>query len=311
MSERNSLRILLIGHNGQIGWQLQRTLACLGKVVVVDRSSTQFTIDLRDGDSIRNTVNSVKPDLIVNAAAYTAVDKAVSDIQTVEAVNAIAPGILAQSAAECGAGLIHYSTDYVFPGDASNPYFENDQKGPINVYGETKLRGEQAIQRTGISHLILRTSWVYDGRGNNFLLTMLRLMKERNSVEVVDDQFGSPTPARQIAEATALMIARSVSQEGLTFVNPGVYHMTSAGQTTWHGFACKIRELAVCKGLLSSDCAIIQPTDSKSFRTAAARPQYSVLNNDKLFQYYGLQLPVWSHGLDLCLSAMVRSNFNV
>ena len=297
---------MLIGHNGQVGWQLQRTLACLGTVIVVDRSSTQVTIDLRHGDSIRNAVNTIKPDLIVNAAAYTAVDKAETDHQTAEAVNAIAPGILAQSAAECGASLIHYSTDYVFPGDVSKPYHEDDRKGPINVYGETKLRGEQAIQAVDVHYLILRTSWVYDRRGNNFLLTMLRLMKERESVSVVDDQLGSPTPARQIAEATALMIARSASKQ--TFINPGVYHLTSAGDTTWHGFALQIRELAIRRGLLPPDCGSIEATDSNAFRTDAARPGYSVLNNDKLRQYYGLQLPDWRHGLGLCLSSMATMN---
>lgn len=304
MSRPNPLRTLLIGHNGQVGWQLQRTLACLGKVVLVDRSSTEVTIDLRDENSIRRAVQTLKPDLIVNAAAYTAVDKAETDIETAEAVNAIAPGILAQSAAECNSGLIHYSTDYVFPGNASKPYLEDDIKGPINIYGETKLRGELAIQATGVPHIILRTSWVYDGRGTNFLLTMLRLMKERDTVSVVDDQIGSPTPARQIAEATALIIAKSITNGSLSIVDPGVYHLTSAGKTSWYGFAQKIRELAVRRNILLPNSVSINPTDSQAFRTDAVRPQYSVLNNDKLSKHFNLQLPEWSQSLDLCLNGM-------
>ena len=308
MSKTNPLRILLIGHNGQVGWQLQRTLACLGTVILVDRSSTEVTIDLRDEDSIRTTVKSINPDLIVNAAAYTEVDKAESDTQTAEAVNAIAPSILAQAATECNAALIHYSTDYVFPGDANQPYCENDDKGPINIYGETKLRGEQAIQSSAIPHLILRTSWVYGGRGKNFLLTMLRLMKERESFGVVNDQIGSPTPARQIAEITALMIAKSISNHQLSIAKPGVYHLTSAGETSWYGFAMKIRELAIRRSLLPPNCASIIPIDSDAFRTAAARPHYSVLNNDKLYQNYGLQLPNWKQSLDHCLYSMAVIN---
>jgi dTDP-4-dehydrorhamnose reductase len=305
MNQSNSMRILLIGHNGQVGWELQRTLASLGTVIVVDRSSTRFTIDLRDEHSIRSTVKAINPDLIVNAAAYTAVDKAETDVATAEAVNAIAPGILAQSAGDCGAGLVHYSTDYVFPGVETQPYREDDEKAPINVYGETKLKGELAIQAVGIPHFILRTSWVYGVRGKNFLLTMLRLMKERDSFGVVNDQVGSPTQARQIAEATAMMIAKSSSNAKLSFSNGGgTYHMTNAGETSWFSFAQTIQEIALRRGILASDSAVIHPIDSAAFRTDAARPQYSVLNNDKLKQDYDLQLPEWSQSLDLCLYTM-------
>lgn len=299
------MRILLIGHNGQVGWELQRTLASLGTVIVVDRSSTRFTIDLRDEHSIHSTVKAIKPDLIVNAAAYTAVDKAETDVATAEAVNAIAPGILAQAAGDCSAGLVHYSTDYVFPGVETQPYREDDEKAPINVYGETKLKGEMAIQAVGIPHLILRTSWVYGVRGKNFLLTMLRLMKERDSFGVVNDQVGSPTQARQIAEATAMMIAKSSLNATLSFANGGgTYHMTNAGETSWFSFAQTIQEIALRRGILAPDSAVIHPIDSAAFRTDAARPQYSVLNNDKLKQDYDLQLPEWSHSLDLCLYTM-------
>ena len=301
--------ILLIGHNGQVGWELQRTLAALGTVIVVDRSSTRFTIDLRDEQSIRSTVAAIKPDLIVNAAAYTAVDKAEADVATAEAVNAVAPGILAQAAGDCGAGLVHYSTDYVFPGVANEPYSEDDQKGPINVYGETKLKGELALQAVGIPHLILRTSWVYGARGKNFLLTMLRLMKERDSFGVVNDQVGSPTQARQLAEATAMMIAKSSAKAKLSFVHGGgTYHMTNAGQTSWFGFAQTIQEVASRRGILSQDSAVIHPIDSEAFRTDAARPEYSVLSNKKLQQDYDLQLPEWSESLDLCLYSMVKTH---
>ncbi len=299
------MRILLIGHNGQVGWELQRTLASLGTVIVVDRSSTRYTIDLRDEHSIRSTVEAIKPDLIVNAAAYTAVDKAETDVATAEAVNAVAPGILAQAADDCGAGLVHYSTDYVFPGVETQPYSEDDKKAPINVYGETKLKGELAIQAVGIPHLILRTSWVYGVRGKNFLLTMLRLMKERDSFGVVNDQVGSPTQARQIAEATAMMIAKSSSNAKLSFTNGGgTYHMTNAGETSWFSFAQTIQEIASRRGILAPDSAVIHPIDSSAFRTDAARPQYSVLNNNKLKQDYDLQLPEWSQSLDLCLYSM-------
>ncbi len=309
MNQSNSMRILLIGHNGQVGWELQRTLACLGTVIVVDRSSTRYTIDLRDERTIRSTVEAIKPDLIVNAAAYTAVDKAETDIATAEAVNAIAPGILAQAAGDCGAGLVHYSTDYVFPGVEKQPYLEDDEKAPINVYGETKLNGELAIQAVGVPHLILRTSWVYGARGKNFLLTMLRLMKERDSFGVVNDQVGSPTQARQIAEATALMIAKSTVNHQLSFLNDGgTYHLTNTGETSWYGFAQKIQEIALRRGILSLDSAKIHPIDSDAFRTDAARPQYSVLNNNKLKQAYDLQLPEWSQSLDLCLYSMVLTH---
>jgi dTDP-4-dehydrorhamnose reductase len=308
MKISNSMRILLIGHNGQVGWQLQRTLACLGTVIVVDRSSTRVTIDLRDENTIRNTVKSIKPDLIVNAAAYTEVDKAETDIDTAEAVNAVAPGILAQSAAECGAGLVHYSTDYVFPGNATDPYLEDDPKGPINVYGETKLRGEQAIQAVDVPYLILRTSWVYGGRGKNFLLTMLRLMKERDSFGVVDDQIGAPTNARQIAETTAMMIAKSTSNNTVSLEDrSGIYHLTNSGETSWYGFAQKIREVAMRRGLLPADSAIIHPIDSSAFRTDAARPQYSVLNNDKLNRNFDLFLPDWNQSVELCLHSMAMA----
>ncbi len=305
MKQRIPLRILIIGHRGQVAWELQQTMASLGQVVVADRARCQVNVDLQQPDSIRSAIDLVKPDIIINAAAYTAVDKAETDRDAAYAVNAEAPGIIAEAAGQYQAVVIHYSTDYVFPGQADKPYLEDDVKQPINVYGETKLNGEQAIQQCGIPHLILRTSWVYANRGHNFLLTMLRLMKERDIIRVVDDQVGSPTLARQIAEVTAMVIAQSVKNGQLQVFESGVYHLTSSGETSWCGFAWKIREYAIANGLLPSDCAVIEPIDSEAFPCAAARPQYSVMNTDKLYRQFSLRIPDWQLGLEQCLNSMV------
>lgn len=299
------MKILLIGREGQVAWELRRTLACLGEVVALDRQSRPLSVDLADPDSLRTAVREVRPDLIVNAAAYTAVDRAEEEQVLAYAINAVAPGVLAEQAKAIGAVLIHYSTDYVFPGDASTPYHEDDTTGPHGVYGRSKLAGETAIAQVGAPHVILRTAWVYGTRGRNFLLTMLRLMRERASISVVNDQIGAPTWSRLIAETTALLIAQA--REGKRFVpggREGVYHLTCGGQTSWHDFAQAIRDQAIGTGLLPETCARLEPIPSHEYPTPARRPAYSVLGNDKLATHYGLRLPDWHEALNLCLADM-------
>ena len=296
------MNILLIGSQGQVAFELKRSLACLGTVICVDRHSNPL-LDLADADSICRTVRLIRPGLIVNAAAYTAVDKAETDENLARQVNGIAPGILAEEALALGAGLIHYSTDYVFPGNGSQPYREDDATAPNNVYGHSKLQGEQAIAATGCPAYILRTAWVYGQRGHNFLLTMLRLMREREVVRVVDDQIGAPTWSRLIAEATSLMIARSlVAGQFHPDGREGIYHLTAAGQTSWFGFAEAIRSQGIANGLLPSTCATVEPIPTSAYPTPAQRPAYSVLDNSKLADHFGVQLPAWETGLELCLA---------
>lgn len=296
------MRILLIGHAGQVAYELKRSLACLGETINLGRASHP-PLDLADPASLRATVRSVRPDLIVNAAAYTAVDKAEQEPELAHQINGEACGLLAEEALAIGAGLLHYSTDYVFPGDAGTPYLEDDVTGPLGRYGLSKLSGEQAIRQSGVQHLILRTAWVYGRRGQNFLLTMLRLMKERDSLSIVADQHGAPTWSRMIAEATALMIGQclhdGVFQPG---DKAGTYHLTAGGETTWFGFAEKIRTLAIARGLLDASCASLQPIPTSAYPTPAKRPAYSVLSNEKLARQFGIVMPDWAEALDLCLT---------
>jgi dTDP-4-dehydrorhamnose reductase len=293
------LRILLISPTGQIGWELQRTLAPLGQVVAAGRASPDHFLNLEDPDSIRKTVNAVMPNLIVNAAAYTAVDRAEDEVEKARTVNGIAPGILADAAKRVGAGLVHYSTDYVFSGDKITPYTEADEPGPRNVYGKTKLEGEQAIQAIGIAHLILRTSWVYGIRGRNFLLSMLRLFRERDEVKVVDDQRGGPTWSRMIAEATAQLLIRT---QGDLRQSAELYHLSSTGETSWHGFATKILEFAVhCRAIREGAC-LVKPISTRDYPITTPRPAYTVLANDKLAADFGLRLPAWENQLALCMA---------
>lgn len=297
------MKILVTGREGQVAWELRRTLACLGEVVALELDSTPLSLDLADADSIRAVVQAVKPDLIVNAAAYTAVDKAEQDQALAYAVNASALGFLAEEARKLGAGIIHYSTDYVFPGDASAPYLETDPTGPQGVYGSSKLAGEEAVIASGIPHYILRTAWVYGNRGGNFLLTMLRLMRERESLRIVNDQVGSPTWSRMIAEATALIIAQSLEHGRFAPGDrSGVYHLTCGGQTSWFEFASAIREAGLGSGLLPENCANLEPIPSSAYPTPAKRPAYSVLNNGKLAEAFGLKLPDWREALALCVA---------
>ena len=297
------MKILVTGQIGQVAWELRRTLACLGEVVALELGSSPLSLDLADPNSIREVVQTVKPGLIVNAAAYTAVDKAEQDPSLAYAVNATALAHLAEEAKQLGAGIIHYSTDYVFPGDASKPYVEIDPTGPQGVYGASKLAGEQAIIDSGVPYYILRTAWVYGNRGGNFLLTMLRLMRERELVRVVNDQLGSPTWSRMIAEATALIIAQSIEKGQFAAGDrSGTYHLTNGGHTSWFEFATAIRETGIAAGLLPETCARVEGIPSSEYPTPAKRPAYSVLDNSKLAETFGLRLPHWHEALEICVA---------
>jgi dTDP-4-dehydrorhamnose reductase len=287
--------ILVTGKNGQVGYELQRALMPLGIVIAVDRQG----MNLADSDSVREVVAQIKPDVIVNAAAYTAVDKAESDQQMAMQINGIAPGVLAEEAKKLNALLIHYSTDYVYDGTKQEVYLETDATNPVNYYGLSKLAGEQAIQVSGVEHLILRTSWVYGARGNNFLLTMLRLMKERECLNVIDDQHGTPTWSRLIAEVTAHSIKQAMLERQKTQFQSGVYHLTSCGETTWHGFATKIAEFAAAKETLK--IKTIEKIPTSQYPTPAKRPHNSRISTQALATRFSLTLPAWDDALALCM----------
>lgn len=293
-------RILLTGITGQVGWELQRTLMTLGEVIPVGRniSNAALQMDLAEPDSIRRIIREVQPDLIVNPAAYTAVDKAESEPELAMAINGIAPGVMAEEAKRLGAALVHYSTDYVFDGTKSTAYTEDDKPNPQNTYGKTKLAGEQAIQLVGVPHLILRTSWVYGLRGKNFLLTMLKLGQEREELRVVDDQIGSPTWSRAIAEATAQILSQG-TQDTLDFLDSkgGVYHLTASGQTSWYGFAKAIFEDAPNRN--EQKLKILTAITSDEYPTPAKRPAYSLLDSQRLFDTFRVALPEWEKALKL------------
>jgi dTDP-4-dehydrorhamnose reductase len=283
------MRILLTGTSGQVGWELQRTLAPLGEVIAADRA----VLDLADTAGIRRTVAAIAPDLIVNPAAYTAVDRAESEPDLAHAINAIAPRELAA----CGMPLVHFSTDYVYDGTKPDAYTEADTPNPLGAYGASKLAGDQAVLQSGAPHLILRTGWVYGLRGRNFLLTMQRLARERDTLAVVDDQFGAPTWSRLIAEATALTIARWLDRTDQNATS-GIYHLSCGGRTSWHGFAASIlAQLARTETNLARLTAI--PTSG--YPTPAARPGNSQLDCGKLAATFGVRLPDWENALALCL----------
>jgi dTDP-4-dehydrorhamnose reductase len=293
------MKILLLGRNGQVGWELARTLGPLGEVVALGSRE----LDLTEAEAIRRTVRLHGPDLIVNAAAYTAVDAAESDRERAFAVNAVAPGILAEEAARLSAALIHYSTDYVFDGRKMSPYEEIDAARPLNVYGASKLAGEKAVAAVGGPHLILRLSWVYGLRGRNFLRTMLRLATERQTLRVVDDQVGAPTWSRMVAEATAAIVAGAHAHGGIVSWlsdKGGLYHLAAAGQTSWCGFARAIIEHA--PGLARR--VPVEAITSADYPTPAARPAYSVLDGRRLARVFGIRLPDWKISLLHCLADM-------
>ncbi len=305
--------ILLTGKNGQVGGELLRLLPQVGEVVAFGRDQ----LDLSNPSDIRRTIREVKPQLIVNAAAYTAVDQAEIDQTTAQAVNALAPGLLAEEAKRIGAFLVHYSTDYVFDGTKKAPYDEIDSVNPINVYGKTKFAGEQAIRGSGASHLIFRTSWLYATRGRNFLLTILRLATEKKELRIVSDQVGAPTCASDVAAATIKILTSICERNNLGFgfsEVSGTYHISAAGQTTWYDFAKTILEKA---GAISHDLVWLAaatqgreliarrviPMSTEEFRSPARRPVYSVLSNSRLIQTFGVALTDWRTQLHCCFAS--------
>lgn len=287
------MKILLFGRNGQVGWELQRALAPLGEVIALDRAST-LPGDLAQPEALRGTVRRVAPDAIVNAAAYTAVDRAEAEPELAHTVNAVAPRVLAEEAATLGAWLVHYSSDYVFDGSGNAPWREDSPTEPLNTYGRTKLAGEAAIRAGCPRHVILRTSWVYAARGSNFAKTMLRLAGERETLSVVDDQFGAPTGAELIADATAHVLRALVERPALA----GTYHIAAAGETSWHGYARHVIELAASlKAPIKARSETITAVPSTAFATAARRPANSRLATAKLCETFGLVMPPWQAGV--------------
>jgi len=284
-------KILLFGRVGQVGWELRRTLAPLGQLVCVDYPEVDFT----RAESVRSWIRDTAPAIIVNAAAYTAVDKAETDTALAMQINAEAPGVMAEEAKKLGSLLVHYSTDYVFDGSKPTPYLETDAPGPLGAYGRTKLAGDQAIEQSGCNHFIFRLCWVYGSRGGNFMLTMMRLAREREKLRVVSDQVGCPTTSRMIAETTALALARGGSRETAERLS-GTYHLCCAGQTSWHGFASAIIDLMPAE---EKKCREVEAIPSSEYPTPTKRPAYSVMSCAKLERVFGLRLPDWHDCLKL------------
>ncbi len=288
------MKILLLGQNGQVGWELQRSLAVLGHVTALDYDSTEHCGDFSNPQGVAATVRALQPDVIVNAAAHTAVDKAESEPELARLLNATTPGVLAEEAARLGAWLIHYSTDYVFDGSGQRPWVETDAPAPLSVYGRTKLEGEQLIQQSGCQHLILRTSWVYAARGGNFAKTMLRLAQERERLTVIDDQWGAPTGADLLADVTAHAIAhlRQRPQDG------GLYHCVAGGETNWHLYAKEVLALAAqVQPAIKIKATEVAPVPTSAFPTPARRPHNSRLDTRQLQTTFGLTLPHWQQGV--------------
>ena len=298
------MRILLLGKNGQVGWELQRSLAPLGEVLALDRHSTRYCGDLSKPQELAQTVLAYKPDVIVNAAAHTAVDKAESELDLARCLNTDAPAALAKAAAQVGAWLVHYSTDYVFDGSGSHARLEEEGTGPLSVYGQTKLDGEQAIAASGCKHLIFRTSWVYAARGGNFAKTMLRLAQERDKLTVINDQNGAPTGADLIADVTAHALRHVQAKQNAAL--SGVYHLVASCETTWHGYASHVIEAAKrMSPELAWKVTEIAPVPTSAFPTPATRPLNSRLSTAKLQQAFGLVLPPWQQGVDRMLNEIL------
>ena len=297
------MKILLLGKNGQVGWELQRALAPLGELTALDRQADDGLCgDLTNLDGLAATVRAVQPQVIVNAAAYTAVDKAEGEPELAQRINAEAPAALAREAAALGALLVHYSTDYVFDGSGSAPWAEDAPTGPLGVYGATKLAGEQAIAQTGCPHLILRTSWVYAARGGNFARTMLRLAQERERLTVIDDQWGAPTGAELIADVTAHAVAQTRQQPA----KAGIYHLTAAGETTWFSYAKYVLALAgQSQTAIKIKATELLPIPTSAYPTPARRPHNSRLDTRKLQTRFGLALPPWQHGVRRMLAEIL------
>ena len=291
------MKLLLLGKGGQVGWELQRSLTPLGDVVALDHESTEMHADFSRPEALADTVRKVQPQVIVNAAAHTAVDKAESEPELARKLNATAPGVLAAAAREVGAWTVHYSTHYVFDRSGNTPWREEDATGPLSVYGQTKLEGEQLVARNCERHLIFRTSWVYGARGGNFAKTMLRLAKERDRLTVIDDQFGAPTGAELLADVTAHAIREVLRDPG----KAGLYHLVASGETTWNGYARFVLERARAAGVELKATAV-DAVSTSAFPTPARRPHNSRLATDKLQRTFGLTLPHWQAGVARMLS---------
>jgi dTDP-4-dehydrorhamnose reductase len=299
------MKFLLFGKGGQVGWELQRSLAPLGELIALDIDSMQQCGDFTRLDDIAQTVRAIVPDVIVNAAAYTAVDKAESEPEQVRIINALAPGILARESRKLGSWLIHYSTDYVFDGSGSKPWVETDSTGPLSVYGSTKLEGEDAIRASGCHHLIFRTSWVYAARGGNFARTMLRLAQERERLTVIDDQIGAPTGADLLADVTAHAIRTALQQPELS----GLYHLVAGGETSWHGYACFVLNLARQAGIeLKVAVENVIPVPTSAFPLPARRPLNSRLDTRNLQATFDVHLPLWQTGVARMLTEILVSS---
>jgi len=307
-----SLRLLITGANGQVGWHRQRTLAPMGEIMAIDIQE----VDLTDLNAVSSTVRDFAPDIVVNAAAYTAVDKAESEPELARAINVAAPGKIAEECARTGALLVHYSTDYVYDGSKTAPYEENDATGPLSVYGQTKLEGDQAIMASGCAHIILRTTWVYDIRGKNFLRTALRLAREKEELRMVGDQYGAPTWARGLAESTTIVLAHLLERKSATQAwQSGLFHLTATGKTSWAGFAQAIledyeelvewpAETGEFGGPLKAKRVVAITTEQ--YQTPARRPRNSVLANAKIQVAFGIALPDWRAQLRLAMQDAIR-----
>lgn len=288
------MKILLFGKGGQVGWELQRSLAPLGELVALDFDSTELHADFSRPEALAETVEKVRPDVIVNAAAHTAVDKAESEPDLARALNATSPGVVAAAAQRVGALMVHYSTDYVFDGSGERPWQETDATGPLSVYGRTKLEGEQQVAAHCAKNLIFRTSWVYAARGGNFAKTMLRLGRERDRLTVIDDQFGAPTGAELLADVTAHAIRDTLHDPA----KAGLYHLVADGVTTWHGYARFVLQQAQAAGVeLKAGPEAVDAVPTSAFPTPARRPGNSRLDTTKLRKTFGLQLPPWQDGV--------------
>ena len=288
------MNILLLGKGGQVGWELQRSLSVLGQVTALDFDSTEHCGDFSNPAGLADTVRALRPDIIVNAAAHTAVDKAESEPDRARLLNAATPGVLAEEAARMNAWLVHYSTDYVFDGSGTRPWVETDAPAPLSVYGRTKLEGEQLIQQSGCRHLILRTSWVYAARGGNFAKTMLGLAQERERLMVIDDQWGAPTGVDLIADVTAHAIAQIRQQPN----KAGIYHLAPAGETNWYSYAkYVIAQASQAQSAIKIKATEIAPISTNAYPTPARRPHNSRLNCAKLQATFGLHLPPWQDGV--------------
>ena len=294
------MKILLFGKNGQVGWELNRSLQPLGEIVVLDIEDVDFS----EPESLRQIVQDVNPNVIVNAVAYTAVDKAEEEEELALNINGVAPGVLAEEALKLNALLVHYSTDYVFDGTKSTPYVETDSPNPINAYGRTKLAGEIAVQSSGCDYLILRTSWVYASRAHNFMLTMLKLAQEREELSIVSDQIGAPTSARLIADITILCLQQEIKEKREGAFTSGLYHLTASGHTSWHGFTEEIVNLAKNRLNMSLKIKEIKAIPTTDYPTPAKRPMNSQLELKKLSDMFGVEMPDWKKTLELCIEEL-------